>query len=775
MLSAPSASTPLDADPNIDFGPFRAAQLEDYEGTPERHLYYYLLRVDEHSEVLPKAFDLAITRLRHADQIARELPDELNLPDFDDLSRGLQAMRAWWLDKQGQLSEALRDLTREKCEYLLKQFAPTALLDGCWLQNFSSAATSHKELTAGMLKLYSYEIGDGYPAQHHGNTYRDLVHSMGLYLPEAGSFEFIEQRDVIDASFSHPVFLLCISQFPRSFTPEILGLSLFYYICGICPLYLALRDRLERFGAGIRFLNIHSMDASIGGPAETAVRMVRHYMETAAEYAAGDFDRYWRRIRRGFVAALRASQEGLDRGVRFARSSPKSPREKMIELIARKAHHASGYHTATMMHGKSIDDWLNPDGLDPEQFLAAFARSRYVKPGDPQGSLILSKLTAFGGSMFRVFPPDELQVIADWIGSLPQHQDSPHSARPAAAAELPLLDQAGSRRSSPPLRRSRKDLHDQSVKKYSQKPLGELYYYLLNIEHFPDVRPYAEHFATRWLNRAGTRLSHGVRPIPFEPYEHQALDSWLDAQHRRQVGSYKQQTGEPLQTREQVIEATVQAAPMILIDGAWVQNAGNASTSHSQVGSKLFHIYVDEVGNGEVKLNHPNVYRELLAQMQVELPEFGTLEFSRWPGFRPRAFRVPVFWLCISQFPKRFLSETLGLNLAMELSGVGGTYRDTIDTLRYYGFDPLFVELHNTIDNVSTGHTAWAIESIKHHMDEMFARGGAGLVERHWRRVWRGYRALAPPTGFLSWLWGGIVTGWESRSSIAWKTALRSD
>lgn len=77
--SVASASTPLDADPNIDFGPFRAAQLADYQGTPERHLYYYLLHVDEHSEVLPRAFDLAITRLRQADQLAKELPDELNL------------------------------------------------------------------------------------------------------------------------------------------------------------------------------------------------------------------------------------------------------------------------------------------------------------------------------------------------------------------------------------------------------------------------------------------------------------------------------------------------------------------------------------------------------------------------------------------------------------------------------------------------------------------------------------------------------------------------
>jgi Iron-containing redox enzyme len=765
MPSVATALKPLEAEPNIDFGPFRDSQLDDYGGTPERHLYFYLLHVDEHQGVLPKAFDLAKSRLKLADQLASDVPEPLNLPDYDDLSRGLQVMRAWWLDQQDELAKTLKDLTREQCEYLLRQFAPTALLDGCWLQNFSSAGTSHKELTAGMLKLYSHEVGDGYPARHHGNTYRDLIQSMGLYLPEVGSFEFIEQRDVIDASFRFPVFLLCISQFPRSFTPEILGLTLFYYVCGICPLYLALGDRLEQLGAGTRFLNMHLMDTCIRGPAETAVGMVRHYMETAALGVERDFDQHWRRIRRGFIAAYAASREGLDRGVRYARSPAKSPREKMIELIARKAHHASGYHAASMMHGKSIDDWLNPEHLDPEQFLSEFARSRYVKPGDSKGSLLLSKLTAFGGSMFRVFPPDELQVIAEWIDSLPQDQDSSNSGSSTAGARLPLLDRAGSNGGSPPLRKSRRDFHDASIKKYSQKPLGELYYYLLNIEHFPDVRPYALHFAKRWLNRAGTRLRHGVRPIPFEPYEHQALDAWLDAQHKRQVGSYKKQTGEPVQTREQVIEATVQAAPMILIDGAWVQNAANASTSHSQVGSKLFHIYVDEVGNGDVKLNHPNVYRELLAQMDVELPEFGTLEFSRWPGFRPEAFQVPVFWLCISQFPKRFLSETLGLNLAMELSGVGGTYRNTIDTLRYHGFDPLFVELHNTIDNVSTGHTAWAIESIKYHMDEMFARGGAGLVEKHWRRVWRGYRALSPPTGFVSWLCGSVVTYWDRRSA----------
>jgi hypothetical protein len=102
------------------------------------------------------------------------------------------------------------------------------------------------------------------------------------------------------------------------------------------------------------------------------------------------------------------------------------------------------------------------------------------------------------------------------------------------------------------------------------------------------------------------------------------------------------------------------------------------------------------------------------------------------------------------------------LNLAMELSGVGGSYRNGIDTLRHHGFDPCFVVLHNNIDNVSTGHTRMAIDAIKCHMDEMFARGGTPLVEEHWRRIWTGYRALAPQDLHLTRGWSFVPPFWRN-------------
>ena len=66
---------------------------------------------------------------------------------------------------------------------------------------------------------------------------------------------------------------------------------------------------------------------------------------------------------------------------------------------------------------------------------------------------------------------------------------------------------------------------------------------------------------------------------------------------------------------------------------------------------------------------------EVLEEMDVRLPPTGSPEFALWPGFRDESFELPVYWLCIGRFPQTFAPEVLGLNLAMELSGVGGSYR----------------------------------------------------------------------------------------------------
>lgn len=81
------------------------------------------------------------------------------------------------------------------------------------------------------------------------------------------------------------------------------------------------------------------------------------------------------------------------------------------------------------------------------------------------------------------------------------------------------------------------------------------------------------------------------------------------------------------------------------------------------------------------------------------------------------------------------------MNLAMELSGVGGTYRNAHKFLKHYGFLTIFVDLHNTIDNVSTGHSAWAANAIDSYMlstQELIPQ------DQSWSRIRLGYESLSP-------------------------------
>jgi hypothetical protein len=91
---------------------------------------------------------------------------------------------------------------------------------------------------------------------------------------------------------------------------------------------------------------------------------------------------------------------------------------------------------------------------------------------------------------------------------------------------------------------------------------------------------------------------------------------------------------------------------------------------------------------------------------------------------------------------EEFLPELLGLNLAVEMAGVGEVYGVATALLRRHGIDPYFFQLHETIDNAASGHTAWSTEVIEMHLEEA-SRQGEEAAARAWQRIWRGHGAYA--------------------------------
>ena len=703
-----------------------------------RELYYPLVNIDEYYEKLGDAADWIDAVLATVESHA--LPPTLRIPDSPGQLDSWRHTSAQWRSAlRVQTTERLGQVSRETATQILLQCAPMGLVEGCALQYVSAAGTSHTETASALLRSYVLSTGAGDPVRHFGSAYADLMNVASVPSNNRAHWALPREGAIADAMFAMPVFYLALSLFPCMRMPELLGVILFNAVVGIHPLLEAITPSLSgRLAPGCHPL---STDAAIRQKETMDMAMSAVAAQFPGTDGAGGADDAWLRLSRGFAAAYSLLQAELSSVHALVDTGAFDVQARMIDLVRRKAPFAAGYHGRCPLAGRSIDEWFKQDRFNAAAFVEALARSRFVRAGDPEHSALLRAAVAARGPMAGIFRRDELGVVNDWILALPQAVDvrAPTVTDPRTYAPLPRWT-APPAESAPRISRS--------AKAYAQLSTRELYYHLLQVERYPDVLGFAKGYAALWLARAARNLEKGTRPIPFLRYDHSALDAWLVREHDRQSLAYGGPLAPPMPSREDVIDSSVQLCPTVLIDGAWLQRFGNVALCQTAVGARLFRIYLDEVGNGYSRENHPNIYRELMRDMGVEIPAFGSIEFCRWPGFKDSAFLVPTFWLCISQYPRHFLPELLGLNLAMELSGVGGTYRSVSDALRHYGYSSTFVDLHNTVDNISTGHTAIALEAIQIHLDEMLERGGLDEVQRYWRRVWTGYLALVPPAGY---------------------------
>jgi hypothetical protein len=117
--------------------------------------------------------------------------------------------------------------------------------------------------------------------------------------------------------------------------------------------------------------------------------------------------------------------------------------------------------------------------------------------------------------------------------------------------------------------------------------------------------------------------------------------------------------------------------------------------------------------------------------------------FVEHPGFINSAFDLPVYMLALSSFSVAFLPELLGLNMAIELSGLGKGYMRLVDEWNYWGIDSTIAKIHISIDNYASGHTFLAKKAIQLYMDEVLQSvGDRAILDKHWRRIYTGYASL---------------------------------
>jgi hypothetical protein len=721
-----------------------------------RSAYHYLVNIDEFPEMLPLAHDLVASAIDSSKESSLLFPvdfheektcdDKDNTRYFTDLCEHLSRIaKSFELDAL-TTTRATQNNIQNNHAFLAQQLAPTMHVSGCWLQNLSRVATAHTSVAGKLNKLFSMQTMayDAAALQHTNQIGSNILNLFATFRESNLLNDYILKENTEDYSFEFPLLLLSFGQFPREFLPELLGLNLAWHHLGIHR--YAEKITLENFlGSSLANDSLDALAQRDNNMADLSMEVILALLE---EQNSADQFRIRRRILCGMEVLTSAWMKWLQSAKSALLASKPNPRTEMIELIRRKGPHGFGYHKDKRLGQHKIDELLDSNGFDPAAVIDKLANSSFVVQGDAAKSPFTNRLVEFGGPMAEIFTSKEITVICNWINSLA-------TTEKISAKEI-STEKANDEESSVIVRYplwERTDFLKESREEYANRPcsLRELYYKLVNIEYFPDVLPVAEQFLIDRLNRSRSTLITGERPLPTLNYSGEALEKWVFNKHRQQIDAYQPHTGKPSVTKEAFIDATVTLAPLLLIDGGWLQGVTGINTIQTPSGLKLYRIFFEEIGLGNASLHHSNIYRELLESMGVELPDVTSLDFAFSDHFQDSAFEAPILWLSLSHFTRHYFPELLGINLAVELAGLGASYLEARDTLKYYGFPTVFVDCHNSGDNVSVGHAAWALEAIKIYMNEVAAREGAHNLDVYWHRLWVGMRLTLPVAGDYYW------------------------
>ena len=486
----------------VSFGCQEHVYRQRYEATPERQLFYYLINVDEFHSVWPRAQQLVLQVLQRAQTALRHdetLPDVLHPFTYtpDALANRMAALYRQQVTAPPPIDTRL---TADQLHDVLTQYAPSALIDGCWLQNISLAATCHTEIVSRLFHIYTEKIGNGETSNHYGNLYRDLLHSAQIYLPEMNTRAFTTQDNLSDDAFTKPVFQLALSLFPRVHLPELIGFTLGHYFHAQDRLLVTLGDAFKHHGLDDRYCRRYVLTDSPGREAQLIHEVVTLYLDDLEDET--ERQQHWQRIWTGLVAHTVVT-EGWMHNLLGKLTAPHmlTPHEKMMALVRQKAPYARNMHRKRTLGGRLINDWFSEEPVDAEGFLEALAASPYVDLEAPLQSSLLTNLIEFGGPMFRIFTSEEQAIMAEWVQSLaadsPPHQPVDVAASPLGASASPHLS---------PHVPADDSAQQAELATYAKCSKRELYYYFVNADLYPDVLPTAHKTAQHYFKWAKAQL-----------------------------------------------------------------------------------------------------------------------------------------------------------------------------------------------------------------------------------------------------------------------------
>ncbi|KAF3114663.1 hypothetical protein TWF103_001116 [Orbilia oligospora] len=274
---------------------------------------------------------------------------------------------------------------------------------------------------------------------------------------------------------------------------------------------------------------------------------------------------------------------------------------------------------------------------------------------------------------------------------------------------------------------------------YTPSKYRHLYHHLQNPESHPAAKLHAwKHLHQLFditLSKALLSSSPTILSIPkysrinltdfLSTAERNTLTQWTSYLSRRSSGGKP----EMILNRSHASHFLRLAAPAKYVDGVWLSGLHRSNTPLNlrPITRIAWQILSEELGDGDLARNHIYIYSQLLKSLNMTnlnttitannnntgIPGADSQLFideSQNPGKDINSWIAAIAQLSLGMFPSELLPEILGFNLAYEAV--------TLETLvcahelRELRLDPTYFNLHITIDNADSGHTAMALHAV---------------------------------------------------------------
>ena len=406
--------------PKLDLGP-----------TPdeERDLFYHITHLDDHLDYLPTAMAYARRYLALIHSIQDDLEHSTDPEDAlskrffytpESFSERLDAVYAADLAKV----EAYRQhpeldpryVSRDKLVQWLIQWAPFSFFDGGWLRNIHRGGPIDR-VHAHLFSILMDETGDGDVLKNHCNIYQDLMHRLDADMPDFRSADF-PKWNFVPRAFRVTAFEMAVGQFPDTFFPELLGMTV--QLEWTINLYRNNSLAMEHHGIDSFYFSLHvGIDNPVNGHGHLAKQAVLEQMESLRLQGLSEeaLQAYWQRIWSGYIGFERLGA-AFDAEMTAAMTTSPNYTDQVVRMIMQKAPYACQNHPHVMIAGVPLNDLF----ATPTQLLPLLVQEGFIIPGKPEESPFLD-LMSFHGPMLQVFSADEQTLWGDYIRSL-----SPSSA-----------------------------------------------------------------------------------------------------------------------------------------------------------------------------------------------------------------------------------------------------------------------------------------------------------------------------------------------------------